>query len=140
MLRYGIPAYRMPRETLDREVDIIKSLGVDIIYGKNFGTDITLESLKAEGYDSVLLAVGSQVGQAMCIAGEDYCPNVLRGVDFLGSVTEGNAPDFNGKNVMIVGGGNTAMDCSRTALRLGAESVTLVYRRTKDEMPAINLR
>ena len=136
MLRYGIPAYRMPRETLDREVDIIKSLGVDIIYGKNFGTDITLESLKAEGYDSVLLAVGSQVGQAMCIAGEDYCPNVLRGVDFLGSVTEGNAPDFNGKNVMIVGGGNTAMDCSRTALRLGAESVTLVYRRTKDEMPA----
>lgn len=136
MLRYGIPAYRLPRETLDREIDIIKSLGVEIIHGKNFGTDITLESLKAEGYDSVLLAVGSQLGQAMGIAGEDRCSNVLRGVDFLGSVTEGKAPEFNGKSVMVVGGGNTAMDCSRTALRLGAESVTLVYRRTKDEMPA----
>lgn len=136
MLRYGIPAYRMPRETLDREVDIIKLLGVDIVYGKNFGTDITLGSLKAEGYDSVLLAVGSQIGQAMGVAGEDHCSKVLRGVDFLESVTEGKAPDFNGKSVMVVGGGNTAMDCSRTALRLGAESVTLVYRRTKDEMPA----
>ncbi|HHU06175.1 MAG TPA: FAD-dependent oxidoreductase [Clostridiales bacterium] len=136
MLRYGIPAYRMPRETLDREVEIIKSLGVKIVFGKNFGTDITLKSLKDEGYGSVLIAVGSQIGQAMCIAGEDFCPAVLRGVDFLGSVTEGKAPDFKGKNVMVVGGGNTAMDCSRTALRLGASQVTVVYRRTKDEMPA----
>lgn len=136
MLRYGIPAYRMPREALDREIDIIKSLGVDIIYGRDFGTDMTLGSLKAEGYDSVLLAVGSQLGQAMRIPGEDRCQNVLRGVDFLGNVTEGRAPDFEGKSIMVVGGGNTAMDCSRTALRLGAEAVTLVYRRTKDEMPA----
>lgn len=65
MLRYGIPAYRMPRETLDREVEIIKSLGVKIVFGKNFGTDITLKSLKDEGYGSVLIAVGSQIGQAM---------------------------------------------------------------------------
>jgi len=136
MLRYGIPAYRMPRETLDREIEIIKSLGVKIVFGKNFGTDITLKSLKEEGYDSVLIAVGSQIGQAMRIAGEDSCPKVLRGVDFLGAVSEGKAPDFMGKNIIIVGGGNTAMDCSRTALRLGASSVTVVYRRTKDEMPA----
>ncbi len=136
MLRYGIPAYRMPRETLDREVEIIKSLGVKIVYNTDFGKDITLKSLKADGYDSVLLAVGSQVGQPLGVKGEESCPNVLRGVDFLGSVTEGRAPDFTGKRVMVVGGGNTAMDCARTSVRLGAESVTIVYRRTIAEMPA----
>ena len=136
MLRYGIPAYRMPRETLDREVEIIKSLGVKIVYNTNFGTDITVESLKKDGFGSILLAVGSQVGQPLGVNGEEGCKGVLRGVEFLGSVTEGTAPDFSGKKIMVVGGGNTAMDCTRTALRLGAESVSLVYRRTMAEMPA----
>ncbi|MCC8123164.1 MAG: FAD-dependent oxidoreductase [Oscillospiraceae bacterium] len=136
MLRYGIPSYRMPREALDREVDIVASLGVDFQYNITFGKDITLASLQADGYDSVLLAVGSQVGQPLGVTGEEDCPSILRGVSFLGSVTEGNPPDFTGKRVIVVGGGNTAMDCCRTAVRLGAQEVQLVYRRSREEMPA----
>jgi len=136
MLRYGIPSYRMPRETLDAEIDIIKSLGVTIHFGIDFGKDITAKSLKAEGYDSILLAVGSQIGWALGLAGEEDCSKVLIGIDFLGSVTRGNQPDFTGKKIAVVGGGNTAMDCARTALRLGAEQVQLIYRRTVAEMPA----
>jgi len=136
MLRYGIPSYRMPRETLDAEIDIIKSLGVEIVYGVDFGKDVTAKSLKVAGYDSILLAVGSQVGQPLGVGGEEGCSNVLIGVDFLGSVTRGTQPDFMGKKIAVVGGGNTAMDCARTALRLGAERVELIYRRTVAEMPA----
>jgi len=136
MLRYGIPSYRMPRETLDAEVDIIKALGVDIAYGVEFGKDVTVKSLKVAGYDSILLAVGSQVGQPLGVPGEEACANVLIGVEFLGSVTRGTQPDFAGKRIAIVGGGNTAMDCARTALRLGAARVELIYRRTVAEMPA----
>jgi len=136
MLRYGIPSYRMPRETLDAEIDIIKSLGVEIVYGMEFGKDVTVESLKADGFGAILLAVGSQKGYPLGIDGEEDCANVLIGVDFLGSVTRGRQPDFTGKKIAVVGGGNTAMDCARTAIRLGAESVSLVYRRTIAEMPA----
>jgi len=136
MLRYGIPSYRMPRETLDAEIDIIKSLGVEIFYGVDFGKDVTAESLKVAGYGSILLAVGSQNGWPLGLDGEENCKNVIIGVDFLGSVTRGIQPDFAGKRIAVVGGGNTAMDCARTALRLGAESVQLIYRRTVAEMPA----
>jgi len=136
MLRYGIPSYRLPRETLDEEINVIKSLGVEIIYNKEFGKDITVKSLYADGYNAILLAVGSQKGYPLGVDGESGCPHVLIGVDFLGSVTRGKQPDFNGKKIAVVGGGNTAMDCVRTALRLGAENVKLVYRRTIAEMPA----
>ena len=136
MLRYGIPSYRLPRETLDAEVDIIKSLGVEIVYNTTFGKDITVKSLKADGFDSILLAVGSQAGWPLGINGEENCPNVLIGVDFLGDATRGRQPDLNGKKIAVVGGGNTAMDCVRTSIRLGAESVKLIYRRTITEMPA----
>jgi len=136
MLRYGIPSYRLPRETLDEEVNIIKSLGVEIIYNKEFGKDITVKSLYASGFNAILLAVGSQKGYPLGVDGENGCPHVLIGVDFLGSVTRGKQPDFNGKKIAVVGGGNTAMDCVRTALRLGAENVKLIYRRTVAEMPA----
>jgi len=136
MLRYGIPSYRMPRETLDAEIDIIRSLGVEIVYGTEFGKDVTVESLKADGFGAILLAVGSQKGYPLGIDGEEDCANVLIGVDFLGSVTRGRQPDFAGKKIAVVGGGNTAMDCARTAIRLGAESVSIVYRRTIAEMPA----
>ena len=136
MLRYGIPSYRMPRETLDAEIDIIKSLGVEIRFGVDFGKDITVKSLKADGYDSILLAVGSQVGWPLDVEGEEGCTGVLIGVDFLGSVTRGKQPDFKGKKIAVVGGGNTAMDCARTSMRLEAERVDLIYRRTIAEMPA----
>ncbi|MCL2367721.1 MAG: FAD-dependent oxidoreductase [Oscillospiraceae bacterium] len=136
MLRYGIPAYRMPRETLDAEIGIIESLGVEIRYGLDFGRDITVESLRAEGYDAILLAVGSQTGWPLGLDGEAECQNVLIGVDFLGSVTRESQPDFTNKRIAVVGGGNTAMDCARTAQRLGAERVDLIYRRTVAEMPA----
>ena len=136
MLRYGIPSYRLPREDLDAEVDIIKSLGVEIFYNTEFGKDITVESLKAAGFGAILLAVGSQKGQPLGLSGEENCPNVLIGVDFLASVTRGKQPDFKGKKIAVVGGGNTAMDCARTSIRLGAENVSLIYRRTIAEMPA----
>ncbi|MCL2373984.1 MAG: FAD-dependent oxidoreductase, partial [Treponema sp.] len=135
MLRYGIPSYRMPRETLDAEVGIIQSLGVEIVYNAEFGKDITAASLKADGFGAILLAVGSQKGYPLGIDGEENCPNVLIGVDYLGSLTRGAQPDFAGKKVAVVGGGNTAMDCARTAVRLGAK-VSLIYRRTIAEMPA----
>ena len=136
MLRYGIPSYRMPRETLDAEINIIKSLGVGIVYNTEFGKDITVKSLKSDGFNAILLAVGSQKGYPLGIDGEENCPNVLIGVDFLGAATRGRQPDFNGKKIAVVGGGNTAMDCVRTSIRLGAESVNLIYRRTIAEMPA----
>jgi len=136
MLRYGIPSYRMPRETLDAEIDIIKSLGVEIRFGVDFGKDITVKSLKSDGYDSVLLAVGSQLGWPLGLDGEENCSNVLIGVEFLGSVTRDIQPDFKDKKIAVVGGGNTAMDCARTAMRLGAKRVELIYRRTVAEMPA----
>ena len=136
MLRYGIPSYRLPRETLDAEIDIIKSLGVEIVYNTDFGKDITVKSLKADGFNAILLAVGSQLGWPLGIDGEEKCPNVLIGVDFLGKATRGKQPDFNGKKIAVVGGGNTAMDCVRTAVRLGAENVKLIYRRTVAEMHA----
>ena len=136
MLRYGIPAYRMPREALDAEINIIKSLGVEIAYNTEFGKDISVKSLKADGFNSILLAVGSQKGYPLGVDGEKNCPNVLIGVDFLGDASRGKQPDFKGKKIAVVGGGNTAMDCVRTSIRLGAENVKLVYRRTIAEMPA----
>jgi len=136
MLRYGIPSYRMPREDLDEEVNIITSLGAEIVYNTEFGKDITVASLKAKGFNAILLAVGSQKGQPLGVPGEENCSHVLIGVDFLGSVTRGKQPDFKGKKIAVVGGGNTAMDCARSSVRLGAESVSLIYRRSVAEMPA----
>lgn len=137
MLRYGIPAYRMPREMLDREVDIIKSLGVEIKYDVDFGKDVTWESLKGEGYNALFLGVGSQVGQPLGCNGEKECyTGILSGVGFLGRVGKEEKIDLTGKTVMVVGGGNTAIDAARTSLRLGAQKVVLVYRRGRSEMPA----
>jgi len=136
MLRYGIPSYRLPPKALDSEVDIIKELGVEIVYNTTFGKDITVKSLKDKGFNSILLAMGSQRGYPLGIDGEENCNNVLIGVSFLGDVTYDNPPNFKDKKIAVVGGGNTAMDCARTAIRLGAESVKIIYRRTLKEMPA----
>ncbi|MDD3965557.1 MAG: FAD-dependent oxidoreductase [Candidatus Marinimicrobia bacterium] len=131
-LRYGIPEYRLPKKVLDREIEIMCRNGMKIHYGKTLGKDLFLHKLKRD-YDAVFVGIGAQLGAAMTIKGE--LPGALfSGVDYLRAVATGAAPAI-GKNVAVVGGGDTAIDCARTALRQGAD-VTVLYRRTRKEMPA----
>jgi formate dehydrogenase major subunit len=131
-LRYGIPEYRLPKATLDAEIALLCSNGMQIEYNVELGKDMFLSNLAKE-YDAVYLAIGAQKAVPMPVKGSDL-QGCLLGVDFLKAHALGNAPDL-GKRVAIVGGGNTAIDCARTALRKGCE-VSLIYRRTKEEMPA----
>ncbi len=132
MLRLGIPEYRLPRNVLDGEIDRIRALGVKIECGVAVGTDLTWDALAA--FDAVFVAVGAHRARPLGIA-EESVPAVQSGLDFLKRVNRGARPDL-GRRVIVVGGGNTAIDCARTALRLGSEPVVL-YRRTRNEMPAI---
>lgn len=136
MLRYGIPQYRLPKELLDKEIKLIEDLGIEMINNKTLGVDFTIESLKAES-DAVVVAVGAWKSSPMRVEGEDL-DGVYGGIDFLRSVIEGKPFEI-GKKVAVCGGGNTAMDACRTAVRLGADEVYVVYRRTRDEMPAEKL-
>ena len=136
MLRYGIPQYRLPKEVLDKEIAVIEKTGVKMVNGKKLGVDFTVESLKAES-DAVIVAVGAWSSSSMRTQGEDL-DGVYGGIDFLRGVIQGNPVNI-GKKVAICGGGNTAMDACRTAVRLGAEEVYVVYRRTRNEMPADKL-
>jgi len=134
-LRYGIPAYRLPNELLDHEISTITELGVNIYCNKKLGDNLKYEELKKD-YDAVILTIGSQKGTLVGAKGED-AENVFSGIDFLRNMEQTGKPaDFTGKNVVVVGGGNTAMDCCRTAIRCGSEDVKVVYRRTEKEMPA----
>ncbi len=136
MLRYGIPEYRLPKKILDKEIDLILKLGVKIEYLKELGKDFTIEDLKNQGYSAVFLGLGAQKSMDMRVEGENT-EGVESGIGFLHKVAEGeNVPDLNGKRVIVVGGGNTAMDAARTSLRLGASEVIVLYRRTRKEMPA----
>ncbi len=136
MLRYGIPAYRLPKDILDKEISAIEKLGVNIYCNKKLGEDITVPGLK-EKYDAVFVGTGAwKSGTLRCE--NDGAEGVLGGIDFLYSVANGEKVDI-GKTVAVVGGGNTAIDAVRTAVRLGAENVTLLYRRTESEMPAEKL-
>ncbi len=136
MLRYGIPQYRLPKEVLDKEIAVIEKTGVKMVNGKKLGVDFTIESLKTEN-DAVIVAVGAWKSSSMRTPGEDL-DGVYGGIDFLRGVIQGNPAPI-GKKVAICGGGNTAMDACRTAVRLGAEEVYVVYRRTRNEMPADKL-
>ena len=136
MLRYGIPQYRLPKELLDKEIKLIEELGVEMINNKTLGVDFTIESLKAES-DAVVVAVGAWKSSPMRVEGENL-EGVYGGIDFLRTVIEGKPLDI-GKKVAVCGGGNTAMDACRTAVRLGADEVYVIYRRTQDEMPAEKL-
>ncbi len=136
MLRYGIPQYRLPKEILDKEIKLIEDLGIEMINNKTLGVDFTIESLKSES-DAVVLAVGAWKSSPMRVAGESL-DGVYGGIEFLRSVIEGNPYNI-GKKVAVCGGGNTAMDACRTAVRLGADDVYVIYRRTRDEMPAEEL-
>ncbi len=133
MLRYGIPAYRLPKNILDEEIEIIKKMGVEIACSSVLGRDFTVESLKNE-YDAVFLATGAWRSTKLGCDG-DSSDGVVGGIDMLYRVANGEKVDL-GKKVAVVGGGNTAIDAVRTAVRLGAEKVTLIYRRTESEMPA----
>lgn len=138
MLRYGIPTYRLPANYLDGDINTILSTGVDVKLNCAVGKDITVKSLREE-YDCVYLALGASVHKSLGIPGED-AENVLSAIQLLGKVdTPDNPekPDFTGKRVVVVGGGNVAMDASRTAVRLGASSVTCVYRRRIADMTAL---
>ena len=133
MLRYGIPEYRLPKAVLDEEIDTIEQMGVDIITDTKIGVDIPFEAIREE-FDAVLLGIGAWVSTGVGCPGED-ADGVIGGIDFLRKVVR-NEPIELGEKVAIVGGGNTAMDACRTAVRLGAKEVYNIYRRTKDEMPA----
>ena len=133
MMRYGIPEYRLPKEVLDAEIDIIETMGVEIVPNTKIGEDISLDTIRSD-YDAVLLGIGAWVSTGVGCPGED-AEGVWGGIDFLRRVVR-NEPMVLGKKVAIVGGGNTAMDACRTAVRLGAEEVYNIYRRTKNEMPA----
>ncbi len=133
MLRWGIPAYRLPRDILAKEIDIIQQMGTSIVCDKRLGRDFTMESLAKE-YDAVFLAIGAQKPSSMRVEGEND-GGALPGIHFLDEVARGIKVDV-GNDVVVVGGGNTAIDAARTSLRLGATNVTILYRRTREEMPA----
>ena len=131
-LRHAIPVYRLPHEVVDADIANLTSLGVEIECN---ATVADLEALKGEGYDAVVVATGTQVATRMDVPGEDADGSV-NGLDFLGDVANDKAPDLTGRKVVIVGGGNVAMDAARVALRLGAKEARVAYRRTRAEMPA----
>ena len=133
MLRYGIPSYRLPRAVLDAEIGRIVSLGVELRCGTAVGEDVPYEDLR-NGFAAVFVGIGAHKGMRLGVAGEE-APNVLSGVEFLHRVNAGERLDV-GQKVVVVGGGDTAVDAARVALRLGAKT-TILYRRTIQEMPAI---
>ena len=133
MLRYGIPEYRLPKNVVDAEVAIIEEMGAKFNYGVKVGEDISLEYLQNK-YDAVFLGMGAWKSSPMRCEGENT-PGVLGGIDFLIKVAE-NKPVKIGEKVIVVGGGNTAMDVARTSIRLGAKEVRVVYRRSEEQMPA----
>ena len=136
MMTYGIPAYRLPREPLFAEIDHIRRAGVDIRCEVELGTDFTIKSLQADGYKAIVLALGAHRSRRLDVHGEDL-PGVYHGVQMLRDIALGRLPDLTGKRVVVIGGGDTAMDAARSALRLGAGEVHIVYRRDRDQMPAI---
>jgi glutamate synthase (NADPH) small chain len=135
MLAVGIPHYRLPRDIIGAELHSLKSCGVEIVNGVTIGRDKTIQDLKNEGYEALFLGVGAHVSRKLGIDGEDDTKGVMHGVDYLRRVLTGEELDI-GRNVVVVGGGNVAIDVARTALRKGSDNVFILYRRTKDEMPA----
>lgn len=136
MAAWGIPAYRLPRDVLDNEVALIESKGAEIRYGVEVGREITLKQMAEQGYGAVFLGVGAPISSKMRCQGEDagYL-GYMAGIEFLARAARGEKP-LEGERVVVVGGGNVAMDCVRTARRLGFGEVINIYRRTEAEMPA----
>jgi len=135
MMMVGIPRYRLPREIIDREVAMIEELGVEFRFGTRFGEDVTYDQLKSKGYEAFFFAIGAHRTWKLNIPGETEFPQVIEAIDLLRNVALGER-HIPGKRVAIVGGGNVAIDAARTCMRLGCDEVTLLYRRTRSEMPA----
>lgn len=135
MLRYGIPNYRLPKEKLDEDIDAILETGVQVEYGHRIGIDITIDELR-EKYDAVLITIGAGTDKKLGIEGED-ADGVISAVQFLRDVGKNQAVDLKGKEVCVIGGGNVSMDAVRTAVRLGAKKVSIVYRRRIADMTAL---
>lgn len=135
MLRYGIPSYRLPREELQRDIDAILSTGIRVEKNTTIGKDLTIDQL-GEEFDAVFIAIGAQQDKKLNLPGENG-RGVFSAVELLGRIGDGDIPDFTGKNVCIIGGGNTAMDCTRSSKRMGASRVTCVYRRRTEDMTAL---
>jgi len=129
-----IPTYRLPQHEIDSDMEVLAQLGVDVRYDQKAGVDFTLEELRADGYVSVFIAVGAQLAKKLDLDGEE-ADGILDGITFLRSVREGH-PIPIGPRVGVIGAGDTAMDCVRSAVRVGASEVNLIYRRTIDQMPA----
>ncbi len=136
MLRYGIPEYRLPKAVLDDEIQQIASLGVKFVNSFKIGKDASLDDIRQK-YDAVIVAIGAWNSSRIGCPGEELS-GVISGIELLRTISQGERPDI-GSRVAVVGGGNTAMDACRSAVRLGAKEVSIIYRRTEDEMPAEKL-
>jgi NADPH-dependent glutamate synthase beta subunit-like oxidoreductase len=134
MLRYGIPEYRLPKKVLDWEIEGILNLGIESRTGIKFGTDFDLNTLENEGFDAVFVGIGAWKDSSLRVEGEQL-QGCYTGIDFLARLASGETIPT-GRSAVIIGGGNTAIDCTRNLLRLGVKEVNLVYRRTRKEMPA----
>ena len=134
MLTMGIPSFRLDKAVVNAEIDILRELGVQFKTGVEVGKDITLDQLRSEGFKAFYLGIGASRGSSLNCPGEEL-PGVYTGIDFLRRVNLGEKPEI-GSDVAVIGGGNVAIDVARSAIRLGAENVTIIYRRGRDEMPA----
>ncbi|HAG68581.1 MAG TPA: glutamate synthase [Lachnospiraceae bacterium] len=136
MLRFGIPNYRLPKDRLDQDINAILSTGnIEVRYNTRIPDDISMEELN-DSFDAIYISIGAQAGRNVNVAGAD-ANGVYSAVDMLSEIGRGNIPDYTGKRVVVVGGGNVAMDASRSAIRCRASEVTIVYRRRQVDMPAL---
>lgn len=136
MLRYGIPNYRFPRKKLDEEIDSILSTGIEVKKNISVGKDISFDDITDE-YDATYISIGAHADKKMGIEGEDARSGIISAVEMLRAIGDGDMPDYTGKRVIVIGGGNVAMDVARSSIRLGASNVSIVYRRRKADMTAL---
>lgn len=136
MLRYGIPNYRFPKDRLDEDIRAILGAGdIEVVYNTTVGKDISIEEVQKK-HDAMYVAIGAQTGKTLNIPGAD-AKNVVSAVEILDEIGNGHLPDYTGKKVLVIGGGNVAMDCARSAVRCNAEEVSIVYRRRQKDMTAL---
>lgn len=136
MLRYGIPNYRFPRKKLDEEIDSILSTGIEVKKNISVGKDISFDDITDE-YDATYISIGAHADKKMGIEGEDARSGIISAVEMLRAIGDGDMPDYTGKRIIVIGGGNVAMDVARSSIRLGASKVSIVYRRRKADMTAL---